>query len=682
MKKFRVCFLLLIVLTLCLSLVACGKNDDEGNGGEDSGATYQEAQDIIRNLPSSTDKVALEENVKKAVAESITLPSATSLSGQSYSFNNKSAYEVKVTGSTTTAAEYYASIKTSLTASGWTLVEDELSAVKVSNSIAYTFGIDYENNTDKTFDIYFGVVEAADIGGGNDNTGGSGFILIEKDGKTISNNEDTDIYLLNDFALSNYKIYCSENGNTSSVVATEAMLSAEDIAKIKTAGNHTLTFNYKGYSATMLVHIKENLPMRDEALSFLKTIYSDYTNLPSGIFYQLTQKININNLDSEVNSNYYLVKDDLLDNHNGSVILLYEGINAIYLNHIGKLDITTENDFGGQMLKQSVSFEGDKYTAKLIASKEFGRRYWYEDTICYDEATKSLSAKITSGVGAENGINCIIEFNKISDTQYAMLLKSYDGDKINCIKAIFDNQKIVVSLTKHINANTDTIYKNEIVNSSYADNGDVIFKLENNSVSVTNNLVSAEKVFVDELFGKINVLYTAVDEKYQLDSEKWSQPNSDLYDIKGALEYVDFFEYLVPYLIKSDSASEDVSISFANGIYSATINGDVYTCQFDKANNRIKITFNTNERVLEIKKLGGYYFISYSVFNGSEYKTTKAVFNESVNAGKVSVEYTAAFKNVDLYNVDFTYQSYVTALQSPTEYDYAYSFGENNVTKM
>ena len=59
-------------------------------------------------------------------------------------------------------------------------------------------------------------------------------------------------FALSDFSLSKIFIVVTDtNGNTFETSVSEGMLSADDLAKTKVAGEHEITVNYNGFSATL-----------------------------------------------------------------------------------------------------------------------------------------------------------------------------------------------------------------------------------------------------------------------------------------------------------------------------------------------------------------------------------------------------------------------------------------------
>lgn len=66
-------------------------------------------------------------------------------------------------------------------------------------------------------------------------------------------------FALSDFSLSKIFIVVTDtNGNTFETSVSEGMLSADDLAKTKVAGEHEITVNYNGFSATLTLKLTDN----------------------------------------------------------------------------------------------------------------------------------------------------------------------------------------------------------------------------------------------------------------------------------------------------------------------------------------------------------------------------------------------------------------------------------------
>ena len=66
-------------------------------------------------------------------------------------------------------------------------------------------------------------------------------------------------FALSDFSLSKIFIVVTDtNGNTFETSVSEGMLSADDLAKTKVAGEHEITVNYNGFSTTLTLKLTDN----------------------------------------------------------------------------------------------------------------------------------------------------------------------------------------------------------------------------------------------------------------------------------------------------------------------------------------------------------------------------------------------------------------------------------------
>ena len=187
---------LLLALMMVFALAACNNNDDpngddplnrdpgtsqggtqggEDNpgtqGGEDGSAKLDKFNEKVNAMPTSTDKNEIATAIDDVFGVKIDLPDG-SCSAQTYSAESGSAYIVYVSGSNMTASDYYNSLKSKMTADGYTAIDEDLAFYKAVDGLVYSVGLDIEGR-----DFYIGfaadVYSGGDIGtpGGNDNPG-------------------------------------------------------------------------------------------------------------------------------------------------------------------------------------------------------------------------------------------------------------------------------------------------------------------------------------------------------------------------------------------------------------------------------------------------------------------------------------------------------------------------------
>ncbi len=176
---------LLIALMMVFALAACNNNDDpngdnplnrdpgtaqggtqggEDNpgtqGGEDGSAKLDKLNEKVNAMPTSTDKNEIATAIDDVFGVKIDLPDG-SCSAQTYSAESGSAYVVYVSDSNMTASDYYNSLKTKMTADGYTAIDEDLAFYKVVDGLMYSVGLDIEGR-----DFYIGF--AADVYSGGD----------------------------------------------------------------------------------------------------------------------------------------------------------------------------------------------------------------------------------------------------------------------------------------------------------------------------------------------------------------------------------------------------------------------------------------------------------------------------------------------------------------------------------
>ena len=176
---------LLLALMMVFALAACNNNDDpngddplnrdpgtsqggtqggEDNpgtqGGEDGSAKLDKFNEKVKAMPTSTDKNEIATAIDDVFGVKIDLPDG-SCSAQTYSAESGSAYIVYVSGSNMTASDYYNSLKSKMTADGYTAIDEDLAFYKAVDGLMYSVGLDIEGR-----DFYIGF--AADVYSGGD----------------------------------------------------------------------------------------------------------------------------------------------------------------------------------------------------------------------------------------------------------------------------------------------------------------------------------------------------------------------------------------------------------------------------------------------------------------------------------------------------------------------------------
>lgn len=176
---------LLLALMMVFALAACNNNDDpngddplnrdpgtsqggtqggEDNpgtqGGEDGSAKLDKFNEKVNAMPTSTDKNEIATAIDDVFGVKIDLPDG-SCSAQTYSAESGSAYVVYVSGSNMTASDYYNSLKSKMTADGYTAIDEDLAFYKAVDGLMYSVGLDIEGR-----DFYIGF--AADVYSGGD----------------------------------------------------------------------------------------------------------------------------------------------------------------------------------------------------------------------------------------------------------------------------------------------------------------------------------------------------------------------------------------------------------------------------------------------------------------------------------------------------------------------------------
>ncbi len=144
-RKSLVAILLALVLCFTMALTACKDDNDDPPVG---GLSLDQAIEKVQDMPSSTDGGAIESAINEVFGADIDLPEG-SYSAQTYTVNNVSAYVVTVSGSSTTANDYYNSIKSKMLAEGYIAEETELAFYKVVGTVVYSVAVEADGS-----DIY------------------------------------------------------------------------------------------------------------------------------------------------------------------------------------------------------------------------------------------------------------------------------------------------------------------------------------------------------------------------------------------------------------------------------------------------------------------------------------------------------------------------------------------------
>ena len=148
-----------LVLMMVFALAACNNNDDPNGddplnrdpgtsqggtqGGENGSAKLDKFNEKVNAMPTSTDKNEIATAIDDVFGVKIDLPDG-SCSAQTYSTESGSAYVVYVSGSNMTASDYYNSLKTKMTADGYTAIDEDLAFYKAVDGLMYSVGLDSE----------------------------------------------------------------------------------------------------------------------------------------------------------------------------------------------------------------------------------------------------------------------------------------------------------------------------------------------------------------------------------------------------------------------------------------------------------------------------------------------------------------------------------------------------------
>lgn len=157
-KKLTLFISMIMALTMAFSLTAC--KDDTGSGGPSgpsgpggngdvspvtSVTTLEDAREYFANLPQGDNVAEVDEILKDAFGVDLTFPTAdrvysydgdVEMNGVSYK-----NYNVKIDGTTLTGEDFYNSIKTTMTASGFECDDETLTYGKVIGDLVYAFEI-------------------------------------------------------------------------------------------------------------------------------------------------------------------------------------------------------------------------------------------------------------------------------------------------------------------------------------------------------------------------------------------------------------------------------------------------------------------------------------------------------------------------------------------------------------
>ena len=138
-----------------------GGEDNPGTqGGEDGSAKLDKFNEKVNAMPTSTDINEIATAIDDVFGVKIDLPNG-SYSAQAMSAESATAYIVYVSGSNMTASDYYNSLKSKMTADGYTTIDEDLAFYKAVDGLVYSVGLDSEGR-----DFYIGF--AADVYSGGD----------------------------------------------------------------------------------------------------------------------------------------------------------------------------------------------------------------------------------------------------------------------------------------------------------------------------------------------------------------------------------------------------------------------------------------------------------------------------------------------------------------------------------
>ncbi len=140
-KKMKTIVSTVTALVMALGFVSCGDDDKVGLKPPTPSIEQKTAQ--VQSMPETTNENQIENAIDEVFGVDIDLPQGN-YSAETFSFGDASAYAVTISGSNTTATEYYNSIKEEMTKKGYMLDESELAFYKIVGTVVYSVDVDSE----------------------------------------------------------------------------------------------------------------------------------------------------------------------------------------------------------------------------------------------------------------------------------------------------------------------------------------------------------------------------------------------------------------------------------------------------------------------------------------------------------------------------------------------------------
>ncbi|MDD4003067.1 MAG: bacterial Ig-like domain-containing protein [Clostridia bacterium] len=369
----------------------------------------------------------------------------------------------------------------------------------------------------------------------------------------------------------------------------ENMLSAQDKAKLETAGTHTITVSYQGKTATFTVTLTDsgqtNSPVVQSINDFYSNIVFNFDTITNGFMTNLALSFSEQ---TDLFSYYEESIQGRADIEMWSAPNLLRDISVEINAYLNDSFITDEIDFGGGVKKTpSCTATAEGYTVNYTEKKGI-YNYWFETEVKYDQTTDSLSAEIYCGVNEEQELNYIIEYNKNADGNYACVIHYPDeivegnSQNYSTLKLFFNSISGKASINRLQPEMLDESYLlyEKADNADYANDGDIVLSLNEGIVSCpVDNLTSG-------FYNDFNALFTTLEANcnsiFDSESEEEKDINFEI-DSGGLLfnfEYIYVGYEILPDIIKTYDNKRLIEIW---GDFSLIINrtGDIYVITYE-----------------------------------------------------------------------------------------------------
>ncbi len=444
-----------------------------------------------------------------------------------------------------------------------------------------------------------------------------------------------DTYYVNDeFDITNIRIKITYDDESVEIIyVTEAMMVGA-IPTTGTAGSKSFKLSYKGHQQTFSFTVAEKVvttvgKLNQSFTNFFQTLIvnaetgeSFYVNLGN----KLTGSDN-----SSLTIQFYQEFGEGIWGQWSNITLLSEGIKAIKANENGELGNyiypNPEQNFG-KTAYCHYNENSQTFSIGYWTGKELSKLYWFEQEISFDEETDSVKAEIKCGHDSFQLIRGYVEYNQISNGNYAANLyfpadENEDDGYYTNFEFRFTTTEGVIS--QNLWASTPaTIYSVATDLSEYGKQGDKTMTVSNVDISFVDNLESqAEKFFNSfmgvedengdyEYEGSIEHLFlmrmtelTEESEDYYFDSDSFSLENS-------SLKY--YLYLLVSYEGKVFNYKEFESVNI-------TVKDDLTTIitQEDGSEIRYLFRYSTNKLSLQIIRDDGSDYLAELVKEKNKY---------------------------------------------------------------